>query len=246
MSVVVPAYNEQDRLCVMLTEAVGYLEQEYGTGKPKVSENGHAKPRTNVKTEATNGQAHLSPQEPKGWEILLISDGSTDRTVETALSFARDLGSKSSANIRVISLHKNRGKGGAVTHGMRHVRGKYAVFADADGASRFSDLGKLVEACQKVEDIERRGVAVGSRAHLVGTESVVTVSFVSPDSCDGHLINLALVLTKFPHALLSSHTSNHDTTSNRCHTRYPMWLQVVLPSIFALYNTIYAQRRLDL
>ncbi|MCJ1244692.1 dolichyl-phosphate beta-glucosyltransferase [Trapelia coarctata] len=178
MSVVVPAYNEQDRLGVMLTETVEYLEQEYGTSKPKVLENGHAKPRMDGKTSTSNGHARHTPEDPKGWEILVVSDGSTDKTVETALSFARDLGSKTSGDIRVVSLHKNRGKGGAVTHGMRHVRGKYAVFADADGASRFSDLGKLVQACQKGEDTELRGVAVGSRAHLVGTESVVTRSFL--------------------------------------------------------------------
>ncbi len=58
---------------------------------------------------------------------------------------------------------------------MRHVRGKYVVFADADGASRFEDLGKLIQACKKVEDAEGRGVAVGSRAHLVGSEAVVKV-----------------------------------------------------------------------
>ena len=163
----------------MLMEAVDYLEREYATGKHKVSENGHAKSRSNSKTSTTNGHARHSPQDPKGWEVLIISDGSTDKTIETALSFARDLGSRTSGNIRVVSLDKNRGKGGAVTHGMRHVRGRYAVFADADGASRFSDLGKLVEACRKVEDIDQRGVAVGSRAHLVGTETVVTVSAAS-------------------------------------------------------------------
>ena len=56
---------------------------------------------------------------------------------------------------------------------MRHIRGEYVVFADADGASKFEDLGKLVEACKEVEDSDGRAVAVGSRAHLVGSEAVV-------------------------------------------------------------------------
>jgi dolichyl-phosphate beta-glucosyltransferase len=56
---------------------------------------------------------------------------------------------------------------------MRHVRGQYVVFADADGASKFEDLGKLVAACEEVVDSEGRGIAVGSRAHLVGSEAVV-------------------------------------------------------------------------
>ncbi|KAJ4355817.1 dolichyl-phosphate beta-glucosyltransferase [Didymosphaeria variabile] len=160
MSVVVPAYNEEERLTGMLEEAVDYLQQEFAG---------------------------------RGWEIILVSDGSTDKTVDKALQFAREhqlsKHRKSvsgpwkdhlkheeripEGSIRIVELEANRGKGGAVTHGMRHVRGKYVVFADADGASRFSDLGKLVEGCERVEDDRGRGVAIGSRAHLVGSEAVV-------------------------------------------------------------------------
>jgi hypothetical protein len=52
------------------------------------------------------------------------------------------------------------------------------VFADADGASKFQDLRKLVSACQDVEDTTARGIAVGSRAHLVGSAAVVQVCLV--------------------------------------------------------------------
>ena len=177
MSLVVPAYNEEDRLGLMLTEAVEYLEKEYGSRKASNTQNGSAAKIMNGKAGATNGHiSHLSPpQSSTGWEILIISDGSTDKTLETALKFARNLGDPASSSIRVVALTANRGKGGAVTHGMRHVRGKYTVFADADGASKFADLGKLVRACQKIEDAEKRGVAIGSRAHLVGSEAVVKV-----------------------------------------------------------------------
>lgn len=175
MSVVVPAFNEEERLEGMLEEAVQYLESEYGQA--------HARRKSEV--------------ERRGWEILIVSDGSTDGTVEKALQFAKDHQlsqhpvpkpgpwSKNGdaknqkpthiphGSIRVITLEANRGKGGAVTHGMRHVRGQYVVFADADGASRFSDLGKLVDGCKTIEDKEGRGVAIGSRAHLVGSEATV-------------------------------------------------------------------------
>ncbi|PGH13931.1 hypothetical protein AJ79_03346 [Helicocarpus griseus UAMH5409] len=201
MSVVVPAYNEEDRLVGMLEEAVNYLEKAYGTLAEERHD--HSPEKTDTKPEGTkrrrfdetaNGTAESAPS--KGWEILIVSDGSTDKTAEVALSFARDhqlsLQPKCHAGpwttapsgegvhippgtIRVVTLVQNRGKGGAVTHGMRHVRGQYVVFADADGASRFDDLGKLVSACQRVEDVSSRGVAVGSRAHLVGSEAVVKV-----------------------------------------------------------------------
>ena len=198
LSVVVPAYNEQDRLNDMLEEAVDYLRRHRNG-----SENGAVAPKNSSVERTTKGRKVLSgsasavppTSTPRGWEVLIVSDGSTDRTAETALAFARDhqlydypeaklaggastsgqRHDRSHGTIRLISLRQNRGKGGAVVHGMRHVRGNYVIFADADGASRFEDLGKLIQACQDVEDAEGRGVAVGSRAHLVGSEAVVKV-----------------------------------------------------------------------
>lgn len=178
----------------MLEEAVEYLQSTF----PEP-----------VASEASTAQEKL-----RGWEILVVSDGSTDKTIDTALSFARShqlsahpptpagpwtsnsgvkTRSKSApkvatvpttiphASIRVISLEQNRGKGGAVTHGMRHARGAYIVFADADGASRFSDLGKLIENCDRVADVKGRAVGVGSRAHMVGSEAVVKVAYNTID-----------------------------------------------------------------
>ncbi|PHH74032.1 hypothetical protein CDD83_4636 [Cordyceps sp. RAO-2017] len=102
---------------------------------------------------------------------MVVDDGSRDRTVEVALDFARRHGLHDT--LRVVSLARNRGKGGGVTHGLRHVRGRYALFADADGASRFSDVGKLMQGVEEVVDGSGRGMAIGSRAHLVGSEAVV-------------------------------------------------------------------------
>lgn len=197
MSVVVPAYNEEDRLAGMLEETVNYLEHTYGTLSGEDGA-GAIKTRSMRKRKpnkiAVNGHA-TGPTSDQGWEIIIVSDGSTDQTEKIAFRFARDhqlsLHPKGYAGpwtpqahegvhippgtIRVVNLTHNRGKGGAVTHGMRHVRGRYVVFADADGASKFDDLGKLVMACQDIEDADGRGMAVGSRAHMVGSEAVVKV-----------------------------------------------------------------------
>lgn len=182
MSLVVPAYNEEERLGIMLKEAIDYLQHAYGDSNPTPQANGNRAKRKDAHSITTNGHIAPSKTDRRGWEVLIVSDGSTDKTIDTALQFARDMGGNGADGIRVIHLPENRGKGGAVTHGMRHVRGQYAIFADADGASKFEDLGKLVRACQKIEDEEGRGVAVGSRAHLVGSEAVVKVraSFGTP------------------------------------------------------------------
>jgi dolichyl-phosphate beta-glucosyltransferase len=186
MSVVVPAFNEEARLVEMMEEAVSFLKDEYGL----VQEKKRGLSMQNGTAHGSNGQAgHTNESaapvkgttKSTGWEIVIVSDGSTDKTVETALKFARDNELYKGPNeecVRVVSLNKNRGKGGAVVHGMKHVRGQYVVFADADGASKFQDLRKLVSACQNIEDTTARGIAVGSRAHLVGSAAVVQVCLV--------------------------------------------------------------------
>ena len=176
ISVVVPAFNEDERLGIMLKEATDYLQNVYGDATRSLQANGNRPKRRDAKKDSSNGHVSSELDECRGWEVLVVSDGSTDDTINTALEFAKKLGSNSASGIRIVNLHENRGKGGAVTHGMRHVRGKYAVFADADGASKFEDLGKLIQESRKIEDDGGKSVVVGSRAHLVGSEAVVKVS----------------------------------------------------------------------
>lgn len=178
MSVVVPAFNEEDRLRAMLEEAAAFLSSEYGQSRPNAAVGKDteldAKPTRKRKHQA-NGSVHTSSNALAGWEILVVSDGSTDSTVDVALDFAK---AYPGGAIRVITLLQNRGKGGAVTHGLRHVRGAYAVFADADGASTFSDLSRLVSSCEDSRDGFGRAVGIGSRAHLVGSDAVVKRSWL--------------------------------------------------------------------
>lgn len=167
-----PAYNEEDRILPTLEEAVEYLDKHVGRSKTtktpfSPSTRRHQRGHSNAKTEKELG----------GYEILIVNDGSKDKTAQVALDFAHK--HELHDILRVVTLVKNRGKGGGVTHGLRHVRGEYVLFADADGASRFSDVSKLMEGCEEVIDGSSRGVAIGSRAHLVGSEAVVKVHTTS-------------------------------------------------------------------
>lgn len=192
MSLVIPAFNEEKRLIGMLEEAVNFLEQTYGGISTKISENGSA--NANGST-VRNRKPNTSSTGLRGWEIIIVDDGSKDKTLQVAQHFTRTHlipahpvrapgpwtpnPSKTTAvniptdAIRLVSLLSNRGKGGAVTHGMRHARGQYVLFADADGASDITDLPKLVAAADKAADDKSRAVAVGSRAHMVNSAAVV-------------------------------------------------------------------------
>lgn len=136
ISVVVPAYNEQDRISVMLDETIGYL-QDRQKKDPSYT-----------------------------WEIVVVDDGSRDNTAQIVLGYVKKY---STRLIRLNKLKKNVGKGGAVRRGMLVARGKYLLMADADGATKFSDIEKL-ENCMSQIESQGHGVIVGSRAQYHQTE----------------------------------------------------------------------------
>lgn len=108
----------------------------------------------------------------QSYEIIIVDDGSVDGTAAYALEYARKH-KLTDSEFRVLALVKNRGKGGAVTQGILHTRGRRVLFADADGASKFSDVAKLFDALNKAGEETVAAVAIGSRSHLVNTTAVV-------------------------------------------------------------------------
>ncbi len=90
------------------------------------------------------------------WEILIVDDGSSDRTASLVRDF---IASEKLPDIRLISYAKNRGKGAAVRQGMLEARGEHMLLTDADLSSPIKEVDKLLSVIQQGSDI-----AIGSRA----------------------------------------------------------------------------------
>ena len=118
LAVIIPAYNEDQRILPTLERVREYLSIQAYT-----------------------------------WSVTLVSDGSSDKTVDLAKGFA-----EKNPNFHVIHYSPNRGKGYAVRKGMLEVEGDWILFSDADLAAPIEEVEKLIEHAEAGDD-----VSIGSR-----------------------------------------------------------------------------------
>jgi len=90
--------------------------------------------------------------DPTTTEIILVDDGSTDRTTERALALLAPF-----PHARVVRLPRNMGKGAAIRSGVAEVRSEVTVFMDSDMAVDPEHLPSLTSA------LDGADVAIGSR-----------------------------------------------------------------------------------
>jgi len=82
------------------------------------------------------------------WELILVDDCSGVETRKILEAFAATM-----PEVRLIRNEENRGKGFAVTRGMRAAVGKFRVFTDADLAYPASEVGKILADLQGGSDV---------------------------------------------------------------------------------------------
>lgn len=173
LSLVVPAYNEEDRLPKMLDETLTFLRDN----RQRLHDI-----TASLFLSATSDESHEQQQHsPPSFEIVVVNDGSTDRTNEVTRFYAAKVAAWGTDDVvRLIDMHQNCGKGAAIRAGMLSTDGDFCLMVDADGATDIADLTKLITqiACllrtttpplhhnNTIKTALEPAVAIGSRAHL--------------------------------------------------------------------------------
>ncbi|MCG3131778.1 MAG: Undecaprenyl-phosphate 4-deoxy-4-formamido-L-arabinose transferase [Phycisphaerae bacterium] len=103
-----------------------------------------------------DARAHIIDRSPvSAVEIVVVSDGSTDRTAEIAGRYAAE------GLIQLIVFDHNRGYGAAIKAGFERGHGQLVGFLDADGTC---DPRFFADLCRAMFEADAH-VAIGSRLH---------------------------------------------------------------------------------
>jgi dolichyl-phosphate beta-glucosyltransferase len=152
LSIVVPCYNEEERLPPMLKHTIEFCRDA-------------VQRCTDDRTSREEGLF-------SAFEIVVVDDCSTDGTAKVVEKFQSE---NKDVTIKLVRVKPNRGKGHAVRRGFFEASGDYVLMADGDNATEISDVTKLLKALRKPAKVSAKKaqaghlppvVAVGSRAHM--------------------------------------------------------------------------------
>ena len=145
LTIVLPAFDEAERIGPALDELFGYLRR-----------------RGDRAREGAPGSAGL----PARIDVLVVDDGSTDGTAALVRS-RPEVAADATVRLGVLTV-PHGGKGAAVRAGMLAAEGDLVVFADADMATPPDQLPLLVAA------LADHDVALGSRIQADGSDMRAT------------------------------------------------------------------------
>lgn len=86
-------------------------------------------------------------------EIIVVSDGSNDRTVEVVKNLMPEI-----KNLKVLEFKERQGKGFGVKQGILEAKGEYRIFTDADNSTSIDQIEKMWPEFEAGYD-----VVIGSR-----------------------------------------------------------------------------------
>lgn len=100
----------------------------------------------NIEQTVTGALDVLRGLSIKKFEVIIINDGSTDKTAAIANNLQAN-----NNQIRVVNHPTNQGYGAALKSGFENSQFSWVAFTDADGQFDFSEITKLIDASAEAD-----------------------------------------------------------------------------------------------
>merc|ERR1740139_1608940 len=163
LCLVIPAYNEEERLPIMLDQTFTFLR----SNRDDISNLCHramisSQEEKNGKEENGSAQRIRNDKIVSSFEIIVVDDGSDDNTVDVAKNYSDKLTEWGTKDVlRLVKMNVNSGKGAAIRAGMLRNDADFCLMVDADGATNINDLMKLLDKMASIMSGRRRGREIG-------------------------------------------------------------------------------------
>jgi glycosyltransferase involved in cell wall biosynthesis len=154
-------------------------------------------------------QEHLKPLKCV-YEIIVINDGSTDKTGQILRTFG---------DIRIIEHPKNRGYGAALKTGIRQAKYPLVVITDGDGTYPNEKIPQLVALCQNADMVV--GARIGSQVYYSNFRKIPK-----------------WFLVRFAEWITNSHIPDLNSGLRVFHKRVVERFLNILPDTFSFTTTI--------
>lgn len=102
----------------------------------------------NITATITKANEILSGLSLKNYEIIVVNDGSKDKTAEIVKNLE-----KVNKHISLVSHEVNKGYGEALKTGFKAAKYPWVAFADADGQFDFGEITKLMDETDRADYI---------------------------------------------------------------------------------------------
>lgn len=102
-------------------------------------------------------------------EILIVDDGSTDKTISILRKYQKKL--------KIIPVVPNRGKGFAIRMGMLAAEGEKILFMDADLATPLEEIKNIIKESESFDIVIGSRRLAGSKAKRSLPRSVISKTF---------------------------------------------------------------------
>lgn len=112
-------------------------------------------------------EARSAAEQFDSYEILIVDDGSTDRTGEIADRLARE-----HAAVRVVHHPANRGFSGAMLSCVKHAAAQYVFMGPADGQAQFQDVSRFWAMVDRYDLIFSHRVHRGDGTHRKAASTI--------------------------------------------------------------------------